>query len=79
MTKFCSVFLEILAFRQNRASKQEVGHCDLILPKIFFILKILKIKVQLMLYTKFQPNISSGSGETVEFSNLAILSNSGQF
>ena len=52
-----------MAFRQNRARKQEVGHCDLILILIFFILKILKIKVQLRLITKFQPNISSGSGE----------------
>ena len=77
--KFCSAFHEILAFRQkkNRAHKQEVGHCDLILLQIFFILIILKIKVQLMLYTKFQPNISSGSGEKVDFSSLAIFSNSG--
>ena len=34
---------------------------------IFFILKILKIKVQIMLNTKFQPNISSGSGENDDF------------
>ena len=26
----------MLAFRQSRACKQEVGHCDLILLKIFF-------------------------------------------
>ena len=26
-----------------------------------------------MLYTKFQPNISSGSGGKVDFSGLAIL------
>ena len=32
-----------------------------------------------MLYTKFQPNISSGSEEKVDFSSLAILSNSGYF
>ena len=32
-----------------------------------------------MLYTKFQPNISSGSGDKVDFSGLAFLSNSGQF
>ena len=38
---------------QNRARKQEVGHCYLILLQIFFHLIILKIKVQLMLYTNF--------------------------
>ena len=75
MTKFCSAFHEILVFKQNRARKQEVGHCDLILLYIFFILIILKIMVQLMLYTKFQPNISSGSGEKIDFSCLAIFSN----
>ena len=32
-----------------------------------------------MLYTKFQPNISSGSGEKVDFSVLAIFSNSSHF
>ena len=32
-----------------------------------------------MLYTKFQPNISSGSGEKVDFSGLANFSNSGHF
>ena len=31
LTKFCSAYHEILAFRQNRAREQEVGHCDLIL------------------------------------------------
>ena len=30
-----------------------------------------------MLYTKFKPNISSGSGGKVDFSDLAIFSNSG--
>ena len=30
-----------------------------------------------MLYTKFKPNISSDSGGKVDFSGLAILSNSG--
>ena len=45
----------------------------------FFILKFLKIKMQLMLYTKFQPNISSASGEKVDFRGLAIFSNSGHF
>ena len=81
MTKFCSAFHEVLAFRQNRASKQEVGHCDLILLIDFFILIILKIKVQLpgnALYI-IQPNISSGSGEKVNFSGLALFSNSGTF
>ena len=28
MPKFCSTLQEILASRQNRAHKQEVGHCD---------------------------------------------------
>ena len=32
---------------------KEVGHYDLILLQILLILIILKIKVQLMLYTKF--------------------------
>ena len=32
-----------------------------------------------MLYTKFQLNISSGSGETVDFIGFAIFSNSGHF
>ena len=32
--------------------------------------------VQLMLYTKFQPNILSGSGGKVDFSGLDIFSNS---
>ena len=32
-----------------------------------------------MLYTKFQTIISSGSGEKVDFSGLAIFSNSGHF
>ena len=59
------------------ASTQEVGHCDLILLLIFFILIILKIKVQLMFDSKFQPTILSGSGGKVDFTGLAILSNSG--
>ena len=29
--KFLFTFHEILVFKQNRAHKQEVGHCDLIL------------------------------------------------
>ena len=45
--------------------------------KVFFILIILKIKVQLILYTKFQPNILSGSGGKFDFSGLAIFSNNG--
>ena len=28
MTKFSPAFHEILTYRQNRACKQEVGHCD---------------------------------------------------
>ena len=69
----------MLAFWQNRTCKQEVGHCDLILLKIFFNLIILKIKVPLMLYTKFQPNVPCGFGEKVDFIGLAIFSNSGNF
>ena len=56
-TKFYSAFHEILALKQNKAGKQEVGNCDLILLLIFFfILIISKIKVQLMRYIKFQLN-----------------------
>ena len=32
-----------------------------------------------MLYTNVQPNILSGSGEKVDFKDLAIFSNSGHF
>ena len=32
-----------------------------------------------MLYTKFQPSISSGSGEKLDFSGLTIFSNSSHF
>ena len=32
-----------------------------------------------MLYTKFQPNTSCGSGEKVDFIGVAISSNSGHF
>ena len=39
----------------------------------------MKINVQLMLYITFQPNISSGSGEKVDFSGLPIFSISGHF
>ena len=67
----------MLAFKQNRARKREVAHCDLILLQIFFILIILKIEVQLMLYAKIKPKISSGSGGEVVFSGLAIFSISG--
>ena len=43
MTKFCSLFHDILAFKQNRAPTQEIGYGDLIL-QYFFILVILKNK-----------------------------------
>ena len=76
MTKFCTAFHEILAFKQNRARKQEVGPNS---AADFFILIILKIKVQLVLYPNIQPNISSGSGGKVDFNGLAIFSKSGQF
>ena len=56
---------------------KEVGHCDLILLRIFFHFDNSEIKVQLILYTKFQPNILSGSGGNFDFSGLAIFSNSG--
>ena len=39
----------------------------------------LKMYVQLMLYTTFLPNISSDSGEKVDFSGFAIFSNSRHF
>ena len=32
-----------------------------------------------MLYTKFQPNISNGSEEKVDFRGLTIFSNNGHF
>ena len=35
--------------------------------------------VQLMLFTKFQPNISSGSAGKVDFSGLAILATAAIF
>ena len=80
MTKYCPAFHQILAFRkQYRARKQKIGHCDLILTYILFILIILNTKVQLILYTKFQPNVSSGSGEKVDIIGLVIFSNSGHF
>ena len=44
-----------------------------------FILMYLKIMVQLMSYTIFQLNISSGSGDKVDFSGLPIFSNRGHF
>ena len=70
----------MLAFKPNKARKQEVGHCDLILLWIFvFILIILKIKVQLMPYTKFRSNKSSGSKGKVELKGLAIFTSSGHF
>ena len=72
LTKICSVFLEILLVSQNWTSKQEVGHCDLILLQIFFILIILKTKVPLMLHTKFQLNIPSHSREKVDLMVLAF-------
>ena len=36
VTKFCSIFHEVLAFQQNTARKQEVSHYNLILLKFFF-------------------------------------------
>ena len=47
--------------------------------RFFFFLIVLKIKVQLRLYTNFQPNLSSGSGEKVDFSGFAIFSNCSHF
>ena len=65
---------EILLFSENRICKQEVGHCDLVLLQtFFFILTIMKIMAPLMLYTKFQPNISRGSGDKDIFIGLVIL------
>ena len=77
MTKFCSAFHEILAFKQIRARKQEVGHCGLILHHIFFILISIIIKVLLILHAKFQPNIPCRSGENDDFNSFAIFSNGG--
>ena len=37
----CSTFHKILAFKQNRDRKQEVGHCDLFLVWIFFFILII--------------------------------------
>ena len=54
--------------------KQKVGQCDLILLQIFFILTILKTKVQIICNTKFQPNTPSRSGEKVDFLGFAIFS-----
>ena len=47
MTKFCSEFHEIMALRQNRVCKQEVGHGDL----TFTILKSWSLN---MLHMKFE-------------------------
>ena len=71
MTKFCSTFHEILAFKQNTARKQEVGHCDLIID-FFFILIILKNEGA----TNALYKILAGSGGKVDFSGLATVSNS---
>ena len=78
--KFYSVFHKLLAFWQNRTRKQEVGHCDLILLHIFFcIFIVLQIKIPLMFYAKFQPNIPIDSGQEVDFSCLSILSSAAFF
>ena len=51
------------------------GHCHLIPLQIFFILISICIKALLILHTKFQPNIPSGSGENGDFNSFAIFSN----
>ena len=66
-----------MVFKQNRAHKQEVGHCGLILLQIFFILISINIKVLLIFHTKFQLNIPSHSGEKDDFNSFAIFSNGG--
>ena len=48
-------------------------------PIDFFHFNKMKIKVQLMLYTNFQPNISRGSGEKADYSCLAILATAAIF
>ena len=53
------------------------GHCDLIPLQIVFILISINLKVLLILYTKFQPNILSHSGENDDFISLAIFSTGG--
>ena len=45
--------------------------------QIFITLISINIKVPLILNTKFQPNISSHSGENDDFISFAIFSNGG--
>ena len=66
-----------MVFKQNRAHKQEIGHCSLILLQIFFILISINIKVLLIFHTKFQPTIPRHSGENDDFNSFAIFSNGG--
>ena len=79
MTKFCSAFHKILAFRQNRAHKPEVDPCDLILLQFFFHFDNSENQGPTNALYKTSANISSGSGEKADFSGLAIFSNSGLF
>ena len=48
------------------------GHCGLIPLQFFFIFIPIKIKVPLILHTKFQPNIFSCSGGNCDFKSFAI-------
>ena len=87
MTKFCSIFHEILAFKQNRARKQREVHCDLILLQMFFffffffffILIIQKTQGAINALYKILAKYIKFSGGKVDFSGLAIFSNSGHF
>ena len=63
-------------FFQGRC-KFSNGYCDLIPLQIFFILISNNIWVLLILFTKFQPNILSRSGENGDFNSFAIFSNGG--
>ena len=65
--------IEILAFPQNWTRKQEVGHCVLILRPIFLNLIILKSKIPLMLYIKYQQNIPCHSGDKIDFIAFVFL------
>ena len=74
MTKFCSRFHDILAFKQNRALK----HYDLILLQIFFFtLIILKNQGATNALYKILAKYIKWFRRKTDFSGLAIFSNSG--
>ena len=61
----------------DNTSEQKKGPCDKTTPQIFFIFTILNTYVPLIFHAKFQPKISRGSGEKVDFVIFAIFSNGG--